>query len=148
MSSFRRLLCQRTRWPSTSLRCVKAASPFDLCLLCCFAALLRGRQGVKVRSAMLAGDVSMCKAMFCHQGSSTSNPCLPMPSPPLPLFPLVNPTISPSHGSVVAAMYSWHHKSAYTHLHLCGLEHSCACPTDIWTSVTMSLGTAHQSMQP
>ena len=45
-------------------------------------------------------------------------------------------------------LYSWHHKSAYTRLHLCGLEHSCACPTDIWTSVTMSLGTAHQHMQP
>ena len=27
--------------------------------------------------------------------------------------------------------YSWHHKSAYTHFHFCGLEHCCASPTDI-----------------
>ncbi len=27
--------------------------------------------------------------------------------------------------------YSWHHKSAYTHLHFCGLEHCGASPTDI-----------------
>ena len=35
--------------------------------------------------------------------------------------------------------YSWHHKSAYTHLHVCGLERSCACPQHM-ESVTMSLG--------
>ncbi len=28
------------------------------------------------------------------------------------------------------ATYSWHHKSAYTHLHFCGLEHCCASPND------------------
>ncbi len=45
-------------------------------------------------------------------------------------------------------LYSWHHKSAYTHFHLCGLEHCCASPTDIWTSVTIPLGSAHPTMQP
>ena len=44
--------------------------------------------------------------------------------------------------------YSWHHKSAYTHLQFCGLEHFSASPTDTWASVIMPLGIAHQSVQP
>ena len=43
--------------------------------------------------------------------------------------------------------YSWHHKSAYTHLQFCGFEHCCASPTDPWASVIMPLGIAHQSLQ-
>ena len=32
--------------------------------------------------------------------------------------------------SAKLARYSWHHKSAYTHFHFCGLDHCCASPTD------------------
>ncbi len=37
------------------------------------------------------------------------------------------------HGLLVSGKvteYSWHHKSAYTHLLSCGLEHCCASQTD------------------
>ena len=44
--------------------------------------------------------------------------------------------------------YSWHHKSAYTHFHFCGLEHCCASPTDVWSSVTIPLVIAHPTLQP
>ena len=46
------------------------------------------------------------------------------------------------------SIYSWHHKSAYTHLHFCGLAHCCASPTDTCISVIMPLGIAHQMLQP
>ena len=45
-------------------------------------------------------------------------------------------------------VYSWHHKSAYTHLQFCGLEKFSAFPSDTWAPVIMPLGTAHQSLQP
>ena len=46
--------------------------------------------------------------------------------------------------------YSWHLKSAYTHLQFCGFEHCGASPTDPWASVIMPSGIAHQtlSLQP
>ena len=46
------------------------------------------------------------------------------------------------------SQYSWHHKSAYTHLHFCGFAHCCASPTDTCTSVIIPLGIAHQTLQP
>ena len=45
-------------------------------------------------------------------------------------------------------MYSCHQKSAYTHLHFCGLEHCCASQTDKWTSVTIPSGITHPTLQP